>query len=79
MRLLLGGIFVWASIYKILDPTAFAGVINNYQLLPDALINGFAVTLPWLELVLGVFLIFGLWLPGAVVSVSYTHLTLPTN
>jgi len=67
MRLLLGGIFVWASIYKILDPTAFAGVINNYQLLPDALINGFAVTLPWLELVLGVFLIFGLWLPGAVV------------
>ena len=67
MRLVLGGIFVWASIYKILDPAAFAGVIHNYQLLPDGFINGFAVTLPWLELLLGCFLIFGAWLPGAVV------------
>jgi hypothetical protein len=67
MRLLLGGVFVWASTYKILHPAAFAGVIANYQLLPDVLVNGCAVTLPWLELLLGFFLIFGLWLPGAVV------------
>jgi hypothetical protein len=67
MRLILGGVFVWASIYKILHPAAFAGVIANYQLLPDVLVNGYAVTLPWLELLLGFFLIFGLWLPGAVV------------
>jgi hypothetical protein len=67
MRLLLGGVFVWASTYKILHPAAFAGVIANYQLLPDAWVNGFAVTLPWLELLLGFFLIFGIWLPGAVV------------
>ena len=70
MRLLLGGVFVWASLYKILDPSAFAGVIANYQLLPDALVNGFAVTLPWLELLLGCFLIFGVWLPGAVVLIN---------
>ncbi len=70
MRLLLGGIFVWASLYKILDPAVFAGVIANYQLLPDALVNGFAVTLPWLELLLGCFLIFGVWLPGAVVLIN---------
>ncbi len=70
MRLLLGGIFVWASLYKILDPAAFAGVIANYQLLPDALVHGFAVTLPWLELLLGCFLIFGVWLPGAVVLIN---------
>lgn len=67
MRILLGGVFVWASTYKILHPAAFAGVIANYQLLPDAWVNGFAVTLPWLELLLGFFLIFGIWLPGAVV------------
>jgi hypothetical protein len=67
MRLLLGGVFVWASTYKILHPAAFASVIANYQLLPDVLVNGYAVTLPWLELLLGFFLIFGLWLPGAVV------------
>jgi hypothetical protein len=67
MRLILGGVFVWASTYKILHPAAFAGVIANYQLLPDVLVNGYAVTLPWLELLLGFFLIFGLWLPGAVV------------
>ncbi len=63
----MGGVFVWASTYKILHPAAFASVIANYQLLPDVLVNGYAVTLPWLELLLGFFLIFGLWLPGAVV------------
>ena len=67
MRLGLGGVFIWASLYKILDPGAFAGVVANYQLLPEALVNSLALTLPWLELLLGVFLVFGLCLPGALV------------
>jgi len=66
VRLILGIIFVLASIDKIIHPAAFAEAVNNYQILPDALINLTAIILPWLELILGIFLILGLWLPGAV-------------
>jgi len=66
VRLILGIIFVLASIDKIIHPAAFAKAVNNYQILPDALINLTAIILPWLELILGIFLILGIWLPGAV-------------
>jgi uncharacterized membrane protein YphA (DoxX/SURF4 family) len=65
IRLILGAVFVIASVDKILHPAAFAKVIYNYQLLPDVLINLTAIILPWLELLLGILLIWGLWLPGA--------------
>lgn len=66
-RLILGGIFVFASVGKILHPEEFAQAIYNYQILPDVFINLTAIVLPWLELVLGSFLIIGLWVPGTVV------------
>jgi len=66
VRLLLGIIFVLASVDKIIHPAAFAEIIYNYQILPGELINLTAIILPWLELILGVFLILDLWLPGAV-------------
>ena len=66
VRLLLGIIFALASIDKIIHPAAFTEAVYNYQILPDTLINLTAIILPWLELILGIFLILGLWLPGAV-------------
>lgn len=65
-RLILGGVFVYASFDKIIHPAAFAEVVYRYQILPDTLINLTAIVLPWMELVLGGFLIFGFWMPGAV-------------
>jgi uncharacterized membrane protein YphA (DoxX/SURF4 family) len=65
-RLILGGVFIYASTDKIIHPGAFAETVYNYQILPDTLINLTAIILPWLELILGIFLILGLWLPGAV-------------
>lgn len=65
-RLLLGVIFIAASIDKIWHPAAFAEAVHNYQVLPDAAVNLTAIVLPWLELVLGALLILGTWLPGAV-------------
>ena len=38
-RLLLGGIFVYASIDKIIYPVEFAKVVYNYQILPVAASN----------------------------------------
>lgn len=66
VRLILGAIFIIASADKIIHPAAFAQAIFNYQILPDYLINIMSIILPWLEILLGVFLLFGLWLPGTV-------------
>ncbi len=65
LRIILGGIFVYASTDKILHPAAFAEMIYNYQIVPDFLINLSALVLPWLELFIGVCLISGKWMPGA--------------
>jgi len=65
VRLILGGVFIYASVDKILHPASFAEAVYNYKILPDALINLTAIILPWLELLLGIFLVLGVWLPGA--------------
>ncbi|MFO7752434.1 MAG: MauE/DoxX family redox-associated membrane protein [Desulfobacteraceae bacterium] len=64
-RILMGGVFVYASYDKILHPRAFAEAVYNYQILPDAMINATALALPWIELIAGACLIAGVWLPGA--------------
>jgi uncharacterized membrane protein YphA (DoxX/SURF4 family) len=69
-RLTLAGIFIYASLDKIAYPAAFAKDVYNYQILPDALINLTALVLPWLELFLGLCLLAGIWLPGAVLAVN---------
>lgn len=66
-RLILGGIFIFASLDKVIHPLGFAKSINYYQILPDPLINLAAIILPWLELILGTLLLFGIWLPGTIV------------
>ena len=59
--MMLGILFIYASIDKIADPAYFAGTIQNYQLIPVWLINISAITLPWLELLCGVLLLTGVW------------------
>lgn len=61
-RVALGAIFIAASADKLIHPKAFAEVIVNYRLLPGLLVNPAAVILPWLELIVGLALVFG---PGA--------------
>jgi uncharacterized membrane protein YphA (DoxX/SURF4 family) len=65
LRLCLGAMFLYASYDKILHPLAFAEAVYNYQILPEVAVNLTALTLPWLELHLGVCLVSGFWLPGA--------------
>jgi uncharacterized membrane protein YphA (DoxX/SURF4 family) len=66
-RWILGVVFIYASYDKLLHPQAFADIIYHYQILPDRLINGAAVFLPWLELLIGIFLVIGFWMPGTVI------------
>ncbi len=60
-RLILGGLFIYASFHKITEPLAFAKIIHNYQILPLALIYISALVLPWVELLSGLFLVAGIF------------------
>ena len=64
-RLLLGAVFIYASFDKILHPEAFARAVYNYLILPGDLVNLAALTLPWVELVIGLALVANRWMPGA--------------
>jgi rhodanese-related sulfurtransferase len=69
-RWLMAGIFIYASADKIVHPAAFALDVYNYRILPDACVSVAALVLPWLELLLGLCLLSGFWLPGAVLAVN---------
>jgi uncharacterized membrane protein YphA (DoxX/SURF4 family) len=58
-RVIVGFVFIYAGILKISDPEGFSDAINNYDLLPLSFVNFFAITLPWIEVVAGLFLLFG--------------------
>jgi uncharacterized membrane protein YphA (DoxX/SURF4 family) len=68
--MMVGIIFIFASIDKIASPAYFAGTIQNYQILPESLINFVAIILPWLELICGILLVIGIWHQSAAWIVS---------
>ncbi|MGQ9669227.1 cation diffusion facilitator family transporter [Desulfosoma sp.] len=70
VRIALGLVFLYASYEKILDPWDFAQTVHNYRLLPVWAVNAVALVLPWLEAVLGVCLMAGLWLPGSFTTAT---------
>lgn len=58
-RFVLGFVFVFAGIEKIADPAGFADSIFNYKIFPLFTVNILAILIPWIELVAGLLLIFG--------------------
>lgn len=64
-RLVMAGVFIYASIDKIIHPDLFAQAVYNYQVLPGYLVNLTALILPWLELTLGTCLLINWWMAGA--------------
>jgi uncharacterized membrane protein YphA (DoxX/SURF4 family) len=69
-RILLGAIFIYASIDKLRYPLEFARIIDAYQLLPENLVGIVAAVLPFLELICGIFLIIGFWVLPSLVWVG---------
>jgi len=57
IRLGIGGMFIFASIFKIEDPQKFAFLIAQYQFLPHNLVNLWALVLPQFEFWFGLALI----------------------
>jgi putative oxidoreductase len=70
-RLILGGVFIYASIDKIAYSKEFAAIVMKYHILPERLAIYFAFFLPWLELFLGVFVILGFFVRESALSLSF--------
>ena len=74
VRVFLGLILGWAGIMKIRNPEAFIKIVRAYNLLPEGLVVLWGIFLPYIELVTGLFLFFGLWHKSAVLSSSVLFL-----
>ena len=58
-RLVVGCIFLLAAIDKIQSPGGFADAVRAFHLLPPSLVLPFAFVIPWVELLVAVYLIAG--------------------
>jgi|TARA_B110000914_G_scaffold123865_1_gene108117 putative oxidoreductase len=70
LRVIVGTVFLWASLTKIVDPSKFAREISNYHVVPFGLENTIAIFLPWLEFFIGSSLILGIMVDGSIIICS---------
>jgi putative oxidoreductase len=64
-RLVVGGVFIFASLDKLQHPAAFAQVIDHYRMVPYAVLHPFAMFLPVVEIMVGFALVLGIRQRGA--------------
>jgi putative oxidoreductase len=57
LEVLLGGLFFYAGLQKVLHSYEFAEAVLAYQLLPESLVGVTVAVLPWLEIVAGLGLV----------------------
>lgn len=69
-RFILGGVFIYASIDKISFPKEFTNIVTNYHLLPPKVAACIAFILPWVEIILGIFLISGIFVRESAYALS---------
>lgn len=61
VRVLLGGLLVAAGLLKVGHATELAATIASFRLLPPVIVGPLALALPYFELLLGAYLIAGLF------------------
>lgn len=69
-RLLLGVIFALSAVSKITAPGAFRADVAAYHLLPPGLVGPFATALPWIEALVALYLLVGLFLRATAVATA---------
>jgi uncharacterized membrane protein YphA (DoxX/SURF4 family) len=71
LRVVLGGIFIYAGYVKLAEPwQLFAAGIADYEVVPMWAAKFLAHTLPWFEVLIGLLLIVGRWFRASTVSTS---------
>ena len=68
VRIALGCMFLWSSLPKIRQPYDFLSSVYSYELVGPKLGMLVAMTLPWLELLVGICLIGGVFVSGALLA-----------
>lgn len=69
--LAMGAMFVYAAYTKLRDPwMLFAMSVYSYQMLPEWGVELVARALPWVELIVGAMLIFGIWVRWAAAAAT---------
>lgn len=74
VRLVLAGVWIWASLSKIGDPRTFVRAVRAYDATPEWLSKAIGYGLPMLELVLGILLLLGLIVRYAAVVSGLLYL-----
>jgi putative oxidoreductase len=57
VAIVIGGLFIYAGVVKVVDPTEFARDIDNYRMLPWQASVAFGLYLPWIEILCGLALV----------------------
>ena len=69
-RFVVGGVFIWAGLLKILDPLKFSQNIANYHVFSRDISFLIALVLPWLEVLCGILVILGIFRPASSLLLS---------
>lgn len=64
-RIILGAIFIYASVNKLFNAEEFAKAIKNYDMMPLGVINMLAIILPYVEFITGILLVTGIYKKGS--------------
>ena len=69
LRILLGGTFIFSSISKLPMHSEFVNLVNSYHLLPVWMGTLYGTALPWVELVIGAYLLLGILVrPSGIIA-----------
>ena len=69
-RIALGALFVYSALAKISDPDEFAYSVTRYEFLPGFVVGIFSLTMPMLELLAGLSMLFTKWLRESALLVT---------
>ena len=67
LRFYIAGLFIYAGMVKINYSAEFAETIASYRMVPYWGVNAMAITMPWIELIIGILLIGGVRVRSAIV------------
>jgi uncharacterized membrane protein YphA (DoxX/SURF4 family) len=59
LRLVLGALLIFSGIFKVIDPENFHATVARYDILPETIVPYAVLLIPYLEVILGLFLAFG--------------------
>lgn len=70
LRMVVGGLFLWAAATKVPDMAAFAEDVANYRMLPAGMVSWVAPAVVGVEVVAGIALVAGLGARAAAWTIS---------